>query len=93
LKPASQTAPSTSATARWTILSSSDAMPSGRSRPSAFGMQARRDGTARNFPGCTRACRASRFSCRSRSYSRQVTPSAPGAASFFRASNASDSRR
>ena len=28
----------TSTTARWTILSSSDAIPSGRSRPSAFGM-------------------------------------------------------
>jgi hypothetical protein len=34
---------SISTTARWTILSSSEAMPSGRSRPSDFGMKCRRD--------------------------------------------------
>ena len=33
--------------ARWTILSSSVAMPSGRCRPSAFGMYERRDGLGR----------------------------------------------
>jgi hypothetical protein len=38
---------STSATARWTILSSSAATPSGRLRPSGFGMYWRRDGHAR----------------------------------------------
>ena len=35
---------------RWTILSSSAAMPSGRSRPSGFGMYRRRDGCARYAP-------------------------------------------
>ena len=37
----------TSTTARWTILSSSAAIPSGRSRPSALGMYTLRDGLAR----------------------------------------------
>ena len=41
---------STSTTARWTILSSNVAMPSGRSRPSAFEMYALRDGLARYVP-------------------------------------------
>ena len=35
------------ASARWTILSSSEAIPSGLSRPSAFGMYTLRDGFAR----------------------------------------------
>ena len=60
---------------------SSVAMPSGRSRPSAFGINTRRTGFARYFPDCTRPCRSGRFSLRSCSYSRHVTPSAPGAAS------------
>ena len=34
-------------TARWTILSSSVAMPSGRCRPSVFGIYARLPGDAR----------------------------------------------
>jgi hypothetical protein len=38
---------STSTTARWTILSSSAAMPSGRCRPSGLGMYCRLDGFAR----------------------------------------------
>ena len=41
---------STSTTARWTILSSSAAIPSGRCRPSAFGMYTLRDGLARYAP-------------------------------------------
>ena len=41
---------STATTARWTILSSSAGTPSGRSRPSAFGMYARRTGFARYAP-------------------------------------------
>ena len=49
---------STSTTARWTILSSSAAMPSGRCRPSAFGMYTLRDGFARYAPRWTRACRS-----------------------------------
>ena len=92
MKPASNTAFSTSASARWTILSSSDATPSGRSRPSGLGMCTRRTGLARYFPDCTRTCRSRRFACRSCAYSCQLTPSAPGAASFFRSSNAIISR-
>ena len=39
-----------SATAFWTILSSSAAMPSGRVPPSGFGISTRRDGSARYAP-------------------------------------------
>ena len=42
---------STSTRARWTSLSSSAAIPSGRCRPSVFGMYALRDGFARYAPG------------------------------------------
>ena len=52
--PPRNTALSTSTTARWTILSSSDATPSGRIRPSGFGISTRRTGLARYFPDCTR---------------------------------------
>src|SRR2546427_4349365 len=57
---------STSTTARWTILSSSAGTPSGRGRPSAFGMYALRTGFARyalRWSRLERSCRfASRFS-------------------------------
>jgi hypothetical protein len=43
------------ATAAWTILSSSAPMPSGRRRPSAFGIYRRREASARYPPPCTRA--------------------------------------
>src|SRR5664280_1923671 len=42
----------------WRILSSKLAMPSGRSRPSAFGMYTLRDGLARWAPRWTRPCRS-----------------------------------
>ena len=43
---------STSAKARWTILSSSEAMPSARSLPSGFGMNRRREGFALDSLHC-----------------------------------------
>ena len=49
-KSCSYTAFSTSTTARWRILSSNAATPSGRSRPSAFGMNTLRAGIARYAP-------------------------------------------
>ena len=52
---------STSTVARWTILSSSTGTPSGRCRPSAFGMYARRTGFARYAPRCSRSERSWRF--------------------------------
>ena len=42
-------------------MSSSAAIPSGRSRPSGFGMYTLRDGLARYAPLWTRACRSRRF--------------------------------
>ena len=37
------------------------ATPSGRIRPSGFGISTRRTGLARYFPDCTRPCRSSRL--------------------------------
>src|SRR5262245_51662188 len=48
---------STSTTALWTILSSIVAIPSGRCRPSAFGMNTRLDGFARYAPRCSLSCK------------------------------------
>ncbi len=55
-------------------------MPSGRSRPSAFGMYTLREGFARKRPEWIRACRSRRFPSRSCPYSRHVIPSTPAAA-------------
>src|SRR6266851_3397024 len=67
-------------------------MPSGRCRPSAFGMYALRDGLARYRPDCTRSCKSRRLAPRSCSYFAQLTPSTPGAAFGFTSSNARPSR-
>ena len=83
---------STSTTARWTILSSSEAIPSGRCRPSAFGMYTLREGFARYAPRRSRSCRSRRFSSRSTPYCSHVTPSTPAAACFFSCPNAVRSR-
>src|ERR1019366_2111209 len=83
---------STSTTARWTILSSSEAIPSGRCRPSAFGMYILREGLARYAPRRSRSCRSRRFSSRSTPYCSHVTPSTPAAACFFSCPNAVRSR-
>ncbi|CAA9276234.1 MAG: hypothetical protein AVDCRST_MAG04-3373 [uncultured Acetobacteraceae bacterium] len=71
---------STSTSARWTTLSSSAAMPSGRCRPSGFGMYCRRDGLARYPPRITRRCRSPMSASSDAAYSSHVTPSMPGAA-------------
>jgi hypothetical protein len=53
------------------------AMPGGRSRPSAFGMYTRREGTARQRPCCTRSCKSRRLASRSSPQAPHVTPSPP----------------
>src|SRR5947207_9842258 len=52
---------STSPTARWTSLSSSAGTPSGRCRPSVFGMYALRTGFARYAPRLSRSARSRRL--------------------------------
>src|SRR6202011_4190197 len=64
-KSSSWIALSTAATALWTILSSSAATASGRLLPSSFGLQLRRDGSARYVPAWTRACSVSILRSRS----------------------------
>ena len=54
----------TSTVARWTILSSSVGMPSGRCRPSALGMYARLTGFARYAPRFSRPDKSARCSSR-----------------------------
>ncbi len=56
---------STSTTARCTILPSNAGTPSGRCRPSAFGMYARRTGFARYAPRFSLSERSLRFHSRS----------------------------
>lgn len=79
-KSSSSIAFSISTTARWTILSSTDAIAGGRCRPSTFGMNRRRAGWARYDPRWTRSCRSRSRGSRSASSSRHVTPSTPAAA-------------
>src|SRR6266403_1458675 len=74
---------STSTAARWTILSSSAGTPSGLCRPSAFGIYTLRTGFARYAPRFSLSERSWRFLSSSSPSCRHVSPSTPGAASFF----------